>query len=297
MVRVRRACRVGFRVPAEIGWIEGFFRVLDRWGGIVLLGIVLTWTAAWSASPDGPTIPPPPFAIAQVTAARTSAGPSRGLTNGNPCFLVILVDAQGFDYASPAAFFRTMRKHPHGDKHERTVGHSWLILHGPLTLLEGGHTADFDAAHPNYSATIAEAVRQQAPDPLACLWTNGGVGRFEIGSGGHKPSAAVRFELTTAQYEAVRACLDHYDFTTFDLQTHVCTHFVTRAAACAGITLGHLLTLNLPQHAAFMNREITWWTDPAYSHLTFGSPDVLEKSLALAVKQGLGRDVLKDYRH
>jgi hypothetical protein len=46
----------------------------------------------------------------------------------------------------------------------------------------------------------------------------------------------------------------------------------------------------------FQGKEVQWWSDPRYSRLTFGSPDVLEKSLKQAVENGIGRDWLKEYR-
>lgn len=240
--------------------------------------------------------PAVPFAHADISAVRSSAPAPAAPAPSTNAFLVVLVDAVGLDYSTPETFLATLRKHPRGGKGERSVGHSWLILGGPLTWLECGHTGDFDADHPYYSDSVGTALRRGDPNPLACLWTNHGVGRYEVGSGGHQPTAAVRFNLTSEQHQAVSAFIHAYDFSRFGMRDQLCTHFVTGAAACAGITLGHQLALTLPQHTRYRGRSVLWWTDPAFSRLTLGSPDVLEKSLRLAIQQGLGRDVLRDYR-
>ena len=264
---------------------------------VLLIGLVIAWTFGCAqAGTDriGPT--GIPFGVEDIAASGEEERLSRNRADFGHCSLVVLAAGQGFDFSSPEGFLHTMRKHPRGGKNDRSVGHSWLVLNGPLTWLEGGHTGEFDEVHPNYSLSVAAAIKLGDPNPLACLWTNRGLGRFEVGSGGHIPSAAVRFELTTNQYAAIRAFIDGYDFKNFNLRDHVCTHFVARAAARAGLTLGHQVTLNIPKQTRFMGRHVIWWTNPAYSRITVGSPDVLEKSLKLAVEKGLGRDVLKEYQ-
>jgi hypothetical protein len=133
------------------------------------------------------------------------------------------------------------------------------------------------------------------PNPLASLWVDARSGRRELGSGDHKPSAAVEFDLTVEQYEAIRRYIRDYDYRRFSIRDRVCTDFVAGAARLAGIRLGHRVALNVPQQTRIGGRTIRWWTDPRYAQLTFGSPDVLERSLKQAVARGLGRDVLREY--
>jgi hypothetical protein len=208
-----------------------------------------------------------------------------------------LVDAKGIDYSTSQAFLQTMRKHPRGNKRDRSAGHAWLVLSGPLTWTECGHTGEFGLDQPDYGDSILAALKRNDPNPVACLWRDLQDGRKEYGSGGHQPTAAVRFELTASQHEAIRDFISAYDYRAFSVRDRVCTHFVSRAAALAGVTLGHLVTLNIPQRTSFQGQTVTWWTDSKFSNISFGSPDVLEKSLQLAVKKGLGQDVLKQYRH
>ena len=217
-------------------------------------------------------------------------------TNRSDCFLVILVDAKGIDYSTAQTFLQTMHKHPRGNKQDRSAGHAWLILSGPLTWTECGHTGEFGLDQPDYGDSILAALARKDPNPVACLWRDLQDGCKEYGSGGHQPTAAVRFDLTASQHEAIRDFVNSYDYRSFSVRDRVCTHFVSRAAALAGVELGHLVTLNIPRQTSFQGKTVTWWTDSKFSRISFGSPDVLEKSLQLAIKHGLGQDVLKQYR-
>ena len=249
--------------------------------------------AAGQSALDRP--PDPPFSTENFSAFREPAAAPVNTGSNSSCFLVVLVDAVGIDHSTPEAFFQTMARHPRGNKREHSVGHAWLILGGSLTWVECGHTGEFGLDTPGCSDTIQAALTRHDANPLACLWKDWNNGSCEFGSGGHKPTAAVRFELTPSQYQAIRSFLDNYDFKAFSIRERVCTHFVTEAAALGGIKLGHQVTLNVPRQTRFKGRTVTWWTDPKYSLLSFGSPDVLEKSLKLALEKGLGKSVLDHY--
>jgi hypothetical protein len=261
-------------------------------GLALLLSVV-----GWAGQSDAPAArkAPTPFSVEDVRAEQQAA-PTSSATNGPGCYLVVLVDAKGIDYSSPERFLKTMAKHPRGDKQDRSIGHAWLILAGPLTWLECGHTGEFGLERPGYRDSVQGAIDRADPNPIATFWTDLKDGRREAGSGGHEPSAAVRFDLTQQQYESIRVFIADYDYSSFSIREKACTAFVTQAATLADVTLGHLVTLDIPMRTRFQGKEVQWWSDPRYSRLTFGSPDVLEKSLKQAVENGIGRDWLKEYR-
>ena len=237
----------------------------------------------------------PPFSTENIAAFREPAAAPVSAASNSDCFLVVLVGAVGIDHSTPETFLKTMARHPRGSKREHSVGHAWLILGGPLTWVECGHTGEFALESADCSDTIHAALKRNEPNPLGCLWKDWNNGSCELGSGGHKPTAAVHFELTPSQYQAIRSFLENYDFKSFSVRERVCTDFVTGAAALGGIKLGHRVTLDVPRQTRFKGRTVTWWTDPKYSLLSFGSPDVLEKSLKLALEKGLGKNVLDQY--
>lgn len=259
--------------------------------------LLLVSMAGWAGQSDTPaTRPTPtPFSVEDVRAEQQAASPSSG-TNGSGCYLVVLVNAKGIEFSSPERFLKTMAKHPRGNKQDRSIGHAWLILAGPLTWMECGHTGEFGLERPGYRESVQGAIDHGDPNPIASFWTDLKDGRREVGSGGHEPSTAVRFELTQQQYESIRAFIADYDYSSFSIREKACTAFVTQVAALAGITLGHLVTLDIPMRTRFQGKDVRWWSDPRYSRMTFGSPDVLEKSLKRAVEKGIGCDWMNEYR-
>jgi len=270
-------------------WREG------RFIGSAVIGLLLLSGSASQGRPGGDSAPHGGFSIEEVIASREQAGLLPSSDAEIRCSLVVLVDAVGIDYATGEAFFRTMARHPRCRKQDHSVGHAWMILRGPVWV-ECGHTGEFGLDEPDLKDSLLGALKRNDPDPLACFWRPLTNGRFELGSGGHVPSAAVEFDLSPRQYEAIRKFIHDYDYRMFCVRDRVCTHFVTQAAALAGITLGHRVTINIPKQAHFDGRLINWWTDAKYSRLTYGSPDVLEKSLKKAVENGVGRNVLEKYK-
>jgi hypothetical protein len=236
-----------------------------------------------------------PFSAEEVVAEREAVSSPTPNAQTTACFLAILVDAKGIDYSTPERFLRTLHRHPHGGKHEHSIGHSWLILGGPERTIECGQTGEFGVARPRYYESVFAALQRHDPEPLAYLWTDLDDGIYQAGAGGHKPSVAVLFPISKSEYEAVYSFINHHDYKPFSVREHVCTHFVAEAAARAGIWLGHRMTLNIPKTIVFRGRSFDLWTNPKFSLLTFGSPDTLEKSLKLAVRRGIGKDVLDWY--
>jgi hypothetical protein len=282
-------------------WLERFSArragASVRAAGFLRRGAALGWLvllASAGAASQAAEHPSRRFGAEEVIAQKDPAAAVPAATDN--CFLVIMADANGIDYSTAETFLSTMYRHPRGNKQERSVGHSWMILKGPLTWLECGHTGKLGLDQPASEESIVSALNRGDPNPVAAFWLRATNGSLELSSGGHVPSVAVQFQLSTGQYEAIRSFVDNYDYKTFCVRDRVCTDFVTQAAALAGITLGHRVTMNLPSQTPFLGRTVTWWTDPRYSLLTAGSPDVLEKSLKLAVAKGLGKNVLPQYR-
>ncbi len=201
--------------------------------------------------------------------------------------MVILVDAPGFDTSSPARMLRSLFGWRSMFRKGQGVGHAWLAFRHDERAVEGGHTGEYGLERAPYVTGVLAGIRAGVPDPVAYLWEGMEDGRFHTGSDGHRASYWCRFALDEEQARRVLGCIESYDYGQFSLRGHLCTDFVVRCAAAAGIELGHQAMLRIPPVIERRGQELVMWTDPAYSTLTIGLPDVLQESLRLAHGEGL----------
>jgi hypothetical protein len=210
-------------------------------------------------------------------------------------FLLLLVDARKLDYSNTRAFLRTLVKHPSDGSKNGDVGHAWIYLKGKEWVLEGGHTGEFGQLQPKYlDGVISRSLRGEA-NPAAYLWQTLYDGRFQRGSGGHKPTFALKVGLTEEQFEAIRTFIRRYDFETYSLTKKQCVHFVMQVAQLAGLSLEAEMELSIAPQIRLGKRSYRMWSDPAFAQLQLASPDRLEESLVRAFKEGKGECALEWY--
>jgi hypothetical protein len=160
------------------------------------------------------------------------------------------------------------------------------IENGSITVIEGGHSGELGLASPKYFEGVMDLVDAQDPNPIRYLWCIQPDGYFEEGPGSHRPTYAAKFSLTPGQYCAIREYIDQAAFREYAITGRQCASFAAQAAALAGIRLDYEASLAIPKRICFGGRRMTLWSDPAYSRITFGSPDILEQSLKAAVEEG-----------
>jgi hypothetical protein len=219
-------------------------------------------------------------------------------------FLIILVDARHLDYSEGWKFLHSVAKHPSNGSKNGDVGHAWIFLqgirNGEMIAIEGGHSGEKEHSPPRYfdglmnyldwgyAAPTPEQMGnpRYEPNPVKYLWTERHDGFFQKGSGGHRPTFAVKIPLTPQQFEQIYTYIQNYPYKKYGLVGPHCTTFVAEAARLAGISLETHLTMQIPPTVFFRRCLIRLWEDPAYSTFTFPTPDVLEKSLMEAVERG-----------
>jgi hypothetical protein len=210
-------------------------------------------------------------------------------------FLVVLTHSKGINFTSVDSFFNTLYGNSFLNKAENTIGHSWMMLIGDGKFLECGQTGEFGVIKHRYHEGVLQLIRDNNPNPISWLWEVMPDGKFHKGSNGYKPTYACSFSISKEQYIRLFNYIDNYDYANFSIINKTCTTFVVNALKIIGINLGHRVTIKIPQEYTFSEKPVMLWTNPKYSTLIFGSPDVLEKSLEEAVKKNLGKDVLDWY--
>lgn len=259
--------------------------------GLVLWFVICAWP--FLAGRTGTAAAVQGACTAIVSAAVHSHPNEERRDTGN--HLVVLVDSQGFRFDSPRRLLDSLLERTLLGKN-RGVGHSWIVLESEGMVLEGGHTGEYGFRQPKYFESVAAAMQREDPDPLSYLWEEMEDGRFEPGSGGHVPTAACRFPLSDEQFAAAMTAVDEYDYARFAIVGGLCTDFISHVASAAGIELGHELDMEIPPEIEYRRRTLHLWTDPAYSSITFGLPDILELSLMEAMDKGLCQDATAAYR-
>ena len=215
-------------------------------------------------------------------------------------FLILLVDAPHFNYNDSNSLLATWAKHPATGCKRGHVGHAWIYLAGERGIFEGGHSGETGVVNPKYLEGIARRADEGSPNPAAYLWESLDDGFLQIGNGGHRPTYAVAITLNALQYDAIARFVDPrcYPYRCYSLTRRQCVSFVAQVAALAGLELDVDVTVGLPPHLHVGPTTLPLWRDPAYSTLSFASPDRLETSLKRAVAQGLAQPVLQWYlRH
>ena len=193
------------------------------------------------------------------------------------------------------------------------MGHAWIYLQGrykgKLFTLEGGHSGERESPPVRYfdglmnyhewgydNPTQEQLTRPRyEPNPIKYLWTERKDGFFQKGSGGHRPTFAVKITLTQEQFERILAFIrpKNYPYERYALTGPHCTTFVTQVAEIAGLILNSYMTVQISSKAFFGGMWIRLWEDPYYATFTFPTPDVLEKSLITAVDRGEAENAMK----
>jgi hypothetical protein len=230
-------------------------------------------------------------------------------------FLIILVDAPHFDYTKGSKFLQTVAKHPYDGSKNGDFGHAWVYLkgihNGRSIVIEGGHSGEteepparyFDGIMNYFEWGFANPTSEQTlspcyePNPIKYLFTVREDGFFQKGSGGHYPTFAAKISLTSKQFQTILCFINprHYTYRYYALMGHQCCSFVTKVAALAGLSLVSETSIKVAPYVYFGRRWIRLWEDPFYAEITLATPDVVEKSLMEAVKNGQAQYALDWY--
>lgn len=197
-------------------------------------------------------------------------------------FVIFLVDAPHLDYTSNRGLIQTIAVHPDG-RTNRDVGHAWIYLegiqNGERVYIEGGHSGELGYIQPKYFDGVMDLLDQGDPNPIRYLWACQQDGFFQEGSGNHKPTFAARVALNEEQFNEILEFIHSYDFSHYFLTDSQCCTFVAQVAALANINLNYSLTIPIQQNLKLGKENLFLWQDSKYAFYTFGSPDILEKSL------------------
>lgn len=207
-------------------------------------------------------------------------------------YIVFLVEARHLNLSSNSALIRTMAKHPSDGSKNSDVGHAWIYLYDNGTILEGGHSGETGTCQPRYLEGVHALAEAGDPNPIRYLFTEQKDGYFETGSGGHRPTFAVRIALTPDQLDQIKLLLKVYPFHRYSLTDRSCCHLIEQIGYLLDLSLNASTTISLQP----CYRSIPFWTDPCYSKFTFGSPDKLETELKHLVKEGKAQDVTHEFR-
>lgn len=216
----------------------------------------------------------------------------------SPYFLVILVDAKNYNYRDAGAFLDSFCS----VTSDRNFGHAWFVLQGihagKKVLVEGGHSGELGFRCPRYLDTIIEKAENNERDPIRYLHQPLEDGYFELGSGNHSPTFAIRIDIDEEaflkMYNLVKG--KGYLFSRYNLTDSQCTTFVVKLASIGGLTLDHEVEIPVPQKVFFRGRMLTLWHDERYSKLVVGTPEKLEKSMLEACQKGNAKPALRWYR-
>lgn len=223
---------------------------------------------------------------------------SKPLTRA-PFFIVFLVDAPHLDYTDNKSFLRTMAKHPSNCSKEGDVGHAWIYLHGTLDgnchVLEGGHSGERGFCQPRYFEGIMQQMDEGCQNPISYLWESQNDGFFQIGNGGHRPTFAAKVNLTEDQYTKICRFIKHYSFHEYALTGNQCASFVAQIGALINFPIECHQTVMIDSDVCIGGDDLHLWNDPIYSSITIATPDVIEKSLILAVYEGRAENALYWY--
>jgi len=121
-------------------------------------------------------------------------------------------------------------------------------------------------------------------------------GYFEQGPGKHHSTFAVKIDLTSEQFHRILAFINAYDYRHYSLIGNQCSSFAARIAAIAGLDVNCEATITVSPVIYFNGEKIRFWEDPYYSRLTICSPDLLERSLMQAVRQGKAECIQTRYQ-
>jgi hypothetical protein len=231
----------------------------------------------------------------------------------SPYFLIILVDARQLDYTSTKACLRSLVKHPSDGSKNSDVGHAWIYLKGEIDglpyELEGGQTGELGLYQPKYfegimnyvdfgyshPSQIEKVSPRYEPNPVKYLWEDLHDGYFQKESGGHRPTFAIKVELTSQQFDDILTFISQYSFERYSLVQHQCCSFVIDVAALVGLELDATITMPIDPFVRIGGDQIRLWIDPCYSQLRFLCPERLEYSMLAAAQEGRATSALDWY--
>lgn len=229
-------------------------------------------------------------------------------------FLVVLVEARHLDYTDNRGFIKSMAKHPSDGSKNGDVGHAWIYLQGRMNgqsvFLEGGHSGElgivqaryFDGLMNNIEYGCANPTEEQRlcpqdePNPVKYLWEAQKDGYFEWGSGRHYPTFAAKVDLSPQQFQRIFDFIQNYPFDRYSITGNQCSSFAAQVASLGGLEVECEVTMPIDQYLEVGEDCFCLWQDPSYSLLTISSPDVLERSLMQAVREGRAQCALDWYR-
>jgi hypothetical protein len=192
-------------------------------------------------------------------------------------FLDLYVDARHLNYESAQSLLRSIEK-------TQYFGHAWIYVQGldannePI-YIEGGHSGELGLFQPKYVDGVWENIEVGCTDPIRYLWEPQCDGFFQWGSGGHRPTSAVRFDLTKEQFNSILEFIYSYPYRNYSIVGNQCVSFVCQVAMLAGAQLNATKTISIEQYVKFHGRSYKLWTHPTYSTITIYSPDALEEEL------------------
>lgn len=216
---------------------------------------------------------------------------------GNPCndYIIFLVDARHMDYTSLRPLMKTISKHPSDGSKNSDVGHAWIYLKTDQGVIEGGHSAETGLLQPKYLEGVCLLSEKCDPNPARYFWAIQKDGYFEPGWGGHRPTFALKINLSSEEVAKVQEFISCYQYEDYSLTGNNCVSFVAGIASLLGIELDIWQTVELDSSVTCAGEKIKMWTDPCYQHITFGSPDRLERSLIRLALSGRGESVRNGY--
>ncbi len=141
------------------------------------------------------------------------------------------------------------------------------------------------------------AILGLSPNPIRYLWSPQTDGFFQWGSGGHTPNFAIKIDLTEKQFQRIVAFVhpSNYYYGDYALIHNQCSSFVAKVAALADFTMDYEVAISIPPVITFGGCTSILWTDPQYANLTFSSPDIIERSLMQAIREGRAQYALPWY--
>lgn len=204
-------------------------------------------------------------------------------------YLHILTSANYWDYSDAVTFVYSFVKHP--------WGHTWLILEGPRSRLECGHSGNYGVLRPRYHDGVIQKIKDKEPNPIAYLWETMLDGQFEIGNPGYDPTYVWRMPITGRAHHRIHEYVMKREYRKFNLTTYNCGELVTQAAMLAGINLSSQMRITFPDQGDIQGHHLRVWTNPKYGTFELRSMDVLELELRHLARLGIGEDGTAKYRH
>jgi len=223
-------------------------------------------------------------------------------------FLVLLVEARHLDYSDCKALLKTVAKHPDDGCKSGDVGHAWIYLQGVMPgtqipfIIEGGHSGELGVCQAKYLDGVMNYIDfgyanpseaqcchpRYEPNPIKYLWEPQQDGFFQKGSGGHVPTYAAKIHLNQAQFFKILNFIrpENYNYSHYSLTEHQCSTFIFEVAALADFFIEDSIVVKIDPMLKIGKERIRCWEDPIYRTIQLSTPDVLERDLMQAVREG-----------